>query len=62
MQKFKQNNNQHVRDRDGKPVNLNSSTGADYVLGLQDRVAELEAEKVKPKRGRPKKVGPKETK
>ena len=62
MQKFRQSDSQHVRDKDGKPVNLNSLAGADYVLGLQNRVAELEAEQVKPKRGRPKKVGPKETK
>lgn len=61
MDKFKQGGNWWIRDRDGKPVNLNSPQGADYALALQAQVARLEAAQVK--RGRPrKKVGPKETK
>jgi len=64
MNKFKQNGNQHIRKPDGTAINLNTMDGADYVLELQERVVELETEtKPKPRRrGRPKKVGPGETK
>ncbi len=34
----------HVRLPDGSPLNLNSEEGADYVLGLLERVEELEAQ------------------
>lgn len=61
MNTWRESNNQHIRDVDGKPVNLNSRQGAEYVLELQRRLAEQEPTG-KPRRGRPRKGAPKETK
>ncbi len=58
--KWQQHGNWHIRDEEGRPVNLNSAAGAAYVLRLQGRVQELESP-AKSKRRR-RKVGPSETK
>jgi len=60
MDKWMQGNRWYIRDASGKAVLLNSEDGANYVLGLQERLAVLE-DKIAQAAAR-KKPGPKETK
>jgi hypothetical protein len=63
--KYQQGGNWCIRGADGRHWNLNTPQAADYVLDLQRRVAELQAELELERRGggrRGRKPGPSENK
>lgn len=61
--KWKENGSWRVRKHDGTPVDLNTQDGADYVLRLQNRLADALIATQRSRRGRPRKqVGPTENK
>jgi hypothetical protein len=58
--KFKQGQDWHIRKADASLVNLNTYSGADWVLDLLEELEQLRKEREK--RGRRRKAGPSEDK